>query len=457
MDPNEAIPVEPSQRARMGSAMPEALRRRVYGGLAYTATPLAPIASYLLWRQFQEVGNMSSLWMAIAYGALSILLPCSLVALWMRRTELAVKLFAYPAALMLGFQLSVSSQMLVAVTITEMLLLFSICFVVMEEEDLKLFGTVQLSLALASWVARAWIMPAPLAFPAWELFNKQVIPLAIFLVFQVAILFMAVQLKRLLAENNQALASLKSQREELARKNDDLRLFFYAASHDLRQPLRQVLGFARLLEKKHKASLADEAKEYLGFIEQVSGRMEGLLDSLLHYASLSTKPLELGTVDLNLSLEHAVQDVKLDLGRAQAQFDFGPLPVVEGQASLLEDVLKNLLDNSAKYRHPDRVLVLKVWAQEVEGGWQLSVDDNGIGVPENLRAGLFQVFHRGHPIANYPGYGIGLAYCRRVLELHGGWIRLGDKEGPGALMELFLPRVLPAQVGGMDSPGLSSH
>ena len=455
MEPSEARPK--ADRRSTGTAMPEALRRRVYGGLAYTATPLAPIASYLLWRQFIEVGNLSSLWMAMAYGALSVLLPCSLFALWARRTELAVRLFAYPAALMLGFQLSVSPRMLVAVTVTEMLLLFSICFVVMEEEDLKLFGAVQVGLALAFWIARAWIMPAPLAFPAWEIFNKQVIPLAIFLVFQIAILFMAMQLKRLLAENNQALASLKEQREELARKNDDLRLFFYAASHDLRQPLRQVLGFARLLEKKHKDSLAEEAKEYLGFIEQVSGRMEGLLDSLLQYASLSTTPLELGVVDLNLSLEHAVQDVRLDLGQAQAQFEFSPLPSVQGQASLLEDVFKNLLDNSAKYRHPDRVLVLKVWAQEVQGGWQISVDDNGIGVTDKLKPGLFQVFHRGHPIANYPGYGIGLAYCRRVLELHGGWIRLGDKEGAGARMEFFLPRVLPLQVGGMDSPGFSSH
>ena len=439
------------------ASIPDELRQQVFGGLVYAATPLAPIAAFLLWRQFQAAGNLASLWMATAYALLSLALLTSVIALARKRVDLAINAFAYPGAVMLSFQISVSPSVLMAVTITEMLLLASICFVVMESTCFKRFFSVQILLAALFLTGRFLVTPAPLVFPAWDIFNREVVPLAIFLVFQLALVFITLQLKSLLGKNAQVLASLQAQREELARKNDDLRLFFYAASHDLRQPLRQVSGFAKLLEQNHHASLANEAKEYLGFIEQVAGRMEGLLDSLLAYSSLGAKPIELAAVDLGQTLQDAAQDLRLDIEKFKVEIDFGPMPTVQGQASLLEDVFKNLFENCIKYRQPEKVLTLKVLAQEQVQGWQIAVEDNGIGVPPSVRAGLFKVFHRGHPPAHYPGYGIGLAYCRRVLEMHGGWIRLGEKTGDGTRIELFLPRVVPAYTGADGSPDLSAH
>jgi light-regulated signal transduction histidine kinase (bacteriophytochrome) len=250
---------------------------------------------------------------------------------------------------------------------------------------------------------------------------------------------------RVRAEQARDLEALRLQREELARKNEDLRLFFFAASHDLRQPIRQVLGFARLLEKRHGEAMADEGREYVRFIEEVSGRMEGLLDGLLAYASLGTQALELEPVDLNQALAQARLDLALDLQAAGAGVEAQPLPTVRGQGPLLADVFKNLLDNCVKYRDPSRTLEIKIGAEKEGAGWKLSVKDNGVGVPPERQEGLFKVFQRGHLSAHYPGFGIGLAYCRRVVELHGGWIRLSSQEGRGVTVEFYLPEEPPRQ------------
>ena len=440
----EAVP-ELRGRKKAFTRVPREMRRRVYGGLAYVATPLAPLAAYLLWRQYHQVGNLSSLWMCIAYAILSVSLLVSLALLRARRLEGAVASFAYPAALLLGFQMAISPPVIIGVSVSEMMLLMTIGFVVMEAEQWKLFVAVQGALALVSLFLRHTSMPPTLAFPEWDLFNRQIVPLAIFLVFQLAVIFLAVQL-------NALLGSLNGQREELARKNEDLRLFFHAASHDLRQPLRQVLGFARLLEKRHRAQLADEAREYLGFIEQVSGRMEGLLDALLRYVDLGERTLELEAVDLNEPLRAAQRGLAAALANAKAAVEAETLPVVQGQAALLEEVFKSLLDNCVKYRHPERPLKVSVSARKAGQGWELRVDDNGIGIPANVRSGLFQAFHRGHPPAHYPGYGIGLAYCRRIIELQGGSIHAEEKTEPGARIAIFLPQ---AALSG--APSSKSH
>ncbi len=226
-------------------------------------------------------------------------------------------------------------------------------------------------------------------------------------------------------------AGLEALVDELKRSNRDLNEFAYIASHDLAAPLRSISGFSTLLAKRYAAELPGEAREYLDFIQESTWRMKQLIDDLLALAQVGNRT-KLATVDLDVTLATALGSLGDKIQHANAEIRCEKLPTVRGVETELRQLLINLIDNAIKFRRPETPPVIAVTGRATESGWQIEIADNGIGVPVTQRERLFQIFQRLHSYEDYEGTGIGLAFCRKVAEGHGGNIRFEDSELGGA-------------------------
>jgi PAS domain S-box-containing protein len=217
---------------------------------------------------------------------------------------------------------------------------------------------------------------------------------------------------------------------ELERSNKELELFAYVASHDLQEPLRMVSSYTQLLERRYSAKLDDDAREFIGYAVDGATRMQRLINDLLDFSRVGTraKPMEptdvaelLGNVRANLS-------VAIEETGALVTNDF--MPVVTADAGQLGQLLQNLIGNALKFRNGGCPHV-HVRAVETPYHWEFSVSDNGIGIEKQYFDRIFVIFQRLHTKGDYPGTGIGLALCKRIVERHGGkiWVESTPKEG----------------------------
>ena len=213
--------------------------------------------------------------------------------------------------------------------------------------------------------------------------------------------------------------------EELKRSNRDLNEFAYIASHDLAAPLRNITGFSQLLEKRYANDLPEEARNFLDFILESTRRMKHLIDDLLALAQVGNRT-KLATVALDTSLDRALESLATQVSSSGAKIERSPLPTVQGIETELRQMLMNLISNALKFRRPEITPIISVSGREIPGGCEISVADNGIGIPHSERERLFQLFQRLHSQEDYEGTGIGLALCRKVAEGHGGSIRIED-------------------------------
>ena len=227
--------------------------------------------------------------------------------------------------------------------------------------------------------------------------------------------------------------------EELRRSNEELERFAYVASHDLQEPLRVVTGHVQLLQHRLADQLDDEGREWMGFVVDGVGRMQQLIRGLLEYGRVQSRPLELGSVDLDAVLRSAIATQRQTIDDAGADIDAGPLPTVEADRSQVEQVFTNLVANACKFRDPDRRCRIEVSAHCADGWCELVVADNGIGVPAAQRDQVFEVFRRLHSRSVYEGTGLGLSICRRVVERHGGRIWADDGIDGGLAIHFTLP------------------
>ncbi len=227
---------------------------------------------------------------------------------------------------------------------------------------------------------------------------------------------------------------------ELERSNAELEQFAYVASHDLQEPLRTVGSYAELLSRRYGDQLDDRATRYLDFMQAGVGRMRQLITDLLTYARLGREqpqpqlvPLDAVLDRVLASLAAVLEETHTDLRRP------APLPTVRVDPSGLEQVLTNLIGNAIKFRRPDSAPIVRVSAQPEGDFWRIEVADNGIGVPPEYRERVFGVFQRLHRRDEYEGTGIGLAVVRRIVEAHGGRIRVGEAPEGGSLFSFTLP------------------
>ena len=210
----------------------------------------------------------------------------------------------------------------------------------------------------------------------------------------------------------------------------DLRQFAYAASHDLRTPLRSISGFAQLLQKKSTGRLDEEAGDWIARVVAGAHRMERLIEDLLSYARLESQDRHLVPVDCAAVFDDAVQLLEGEIRDTRAEVTSGPLPTVMGEQGQLVQLFQNLIGNAVKYHGP-RPPRIHVSAQRQDGAWVFSVSDNGIGIEPGQHHRIFEIFRRLHTQSEYPGTGIGLAVCRRIVEQHGGaiWVESEPDEG----------------------------
>lgn len=242
-----------------------------------------------------------------------------------------------------------------------------------------------------------------------------------------------------LLANERALSErLARANEDLTRSNADLERFAYVASHDLQEPLRNVAVFAQRLGARYRGRLDAEADEQIGFIVGGVRQLQALIASILEYSRVGREPEPVARVDLAEVFDRVRNDLDASIKEAGATVERGALPTVEGDARELALVLQNLLGNAIKFRGEAPPSVHVTAARDGDA-WTLRVKDNGIGLDEKYADRIFVPFQRLHTREAYPGTGIGLAIAKKIVERHGGRIRVESEPGRGATFLVTLP------------------
>jgi PAS domain S-box-containing protein len=227
-------------------------------------------------------------------------------------------------------------------------------------------------------------------------------------------------------------AALREAHEELKRSNSELEQFAYVASHDLQEPLRMVASYTQLLQRRYIEKLDGDAKEFMHYIVDGASRMKQLIEDLLSYSRVGTRSKEYKAVEVGVSLDKALANLKAAITESGAEVTRDKLPVVNGDEVLLPQVFQNLIGNALKFRPKERAPHVHVGVTEHAHEWQFSVRDNGIGIEPEYFERIFMLFQRLHMKGEYPGTGIGLAICKKVAERHGGRIWVESKPGEGS-------------------------
>lgn len=247
-----------------------------------------------------------------------------------------------------------------------------------------------------------------------------------------------------LAATDEARRRLDEQAVELRRSNAELEQFAYVASHDLQEPLRKVASFCQLLQRRYAGKLDERADQYIAIAVDGATRMQELINDLLAFSRVGRVPLDRTEVDLEEVLATVVDTLSLAVEESGAQITHDPLPRVFGDKSLLVLLMQNLLSNAVKFRDPQRRPEIHVAATQEDGLWRFGVTDNGIGIEPEYTERVFAIFQRLHTRDAYPGNGIGLALCRKIVEFHGGGIALDPEYRSGARFVFTLPARSPA-------------
>ncbi len=234
-----------------------------------------------------------------------------------------------------------------------------------------------------------------------------------------------------ITERTETEEALKKAASDLKRSNEDLAQFAHAASHDLQEPLRMVNGFLKLLRDQYSPNLDEKAREYIGYSVEGATRMSQLIADLLAYSQVERKGQELTSTDAGMVLAGALANLRESIAEAQATVTCDRLPTVMADAVQLMQVFQNLIVNAVKFRSPERTCQVHVGVREEGDRWVFSVSDNGIGIPRDAFDRIFVIFQRLHSRSKYAGTGIGLAICKKVVERHGGQIRVESTLGMG--------------------------
>ncbi|HEY3360644.1 MAG TPA: PAS domain S-box protein [Methanosarcina sp.] len=241
-----------------------------------------------------------------------------------------------------------------------------------------------------------------------------------------------------ITERKKAEAMLKLKLEELARSNAELEQFAYISSHDLQEPLRMIASYLQLLQRKYQGKLDDKADKYIYFAVDGASRMQNLINDLLEFSRVTTKAREFEPTDCKSILKQVVFDLEVSIKENEAHVSYGSLPVVMVDSSQLTQVFQNLISNAIKFRS-EKIPEIEISAKRKDNQWLFSVKDNGIGVDPKFSERIFEVFKRLNKRDEYPGTGIGLSICKKIVERHGGQIWIESESGKGSIFYFTLP------------------
>lgn len=225
--------------------------------------------------------------------------------------------------------------------------------------------------------------------------------------------------------------------EELERSNRDLELFAYAASHDLREPLRAIIAYTQLLAERYRGRLDEDADTFIEFAVDGAVRMETLIDDLLAYARLGGT-LELERTDLGTCADRAIANLQTAVDAAGATVRRGPLPTLVVDGGQLVQLFQNLVANAIEFR-ATAPPVVDIHGERDGSAWRFAVRDNGLGIEPEFRERIFGLFQHLHTRDRYRGNGIGLALCERIVERHHGRIWVESEPGTGSTFLFTLP------------------
>lgn len=242
-----------------------------------------------------------------------------------------------------------------------------------------------------------------------------------------------------LYERNEDLEQkVKARTEDLQRSNEELKMFAYVASHDLQEPLRTISSYLQLIESRYSEKLDSDGHEFIAFAVDGAARMKELIQDVLMYSRVETQPKNFTIFSAQDAVDEVCKLLELSINEAQAIISYESLPEIKADRRLVIQLFQNLLGNAIKYRGDRKPEVNIGYARE-NGNWHFSVRDNGIGIEPQYLDQIFVVFRRLHHRGTYSGTGIGLAICKKSVELHGGRIWVESKPGEGSTFHFTLP------------------
>ncbi|RMG09206.1 MAG: hybrid sensor histidine kinase/response regulator [Cyanobacteria bacterium J055] len=248
------------------------------------------------------------------------------------------------------------------------------------------------------------------------------------------------RLERQNAQRQQEIRDRIAMERELLRSNKDLEQFAHAVSHDLQQPLQSILGFSKILSLQYSQLSEAEVGKYLWRIVQAGERMQQLIEDLLAYSQVDVSR-SLEVVNCDRVVAEALDNLQAAISQTGARIAISPLPTIKGKSAQLIQVFQNLIGNALKFTRPDVPPDIDISVELGEGEWVFRVRDNGIGIDPQHYDRLFQLFQRLHLSDRYPGTGIGLATCKKIVESHGGRIWVESKPGWGTTFFFSLPKL----------------
>ncbi len=243
-----------------------------------------------------------------------------------------------------------------------------------------------------------------------------------------------------LEKNMEELIIINKKLEQLAHSNKELEQFAYLASHDLKEPLRTVENYIQLFEEDYKNELDDKGLKYLNTVIGATKRMDNLIKTLLEFSRLGINR-KLSMVDCKHVIEDVLADLDSAISSSGAIIDVLNMPTINLFESEIRQLFQNLITNAIKFRKKDIVPLIRIGAEKINGGWKFSVSDNGIGIPAAYHKRVFEIFQRLHTSKQYEGTGIGLAHCKKIIQLHLGEIWIESTEGAGTIFYFTIPKL----------------
>jgi PAS domain S-box-containing protein len=242
-----------------------------------------------------------------------------------------------------------------------------------------------------------------------------------------------------ITERKRVEAKLKQTLAELVRSNAELQHFFYVASHDLQEPLRMVVSYVQLLQRRYQGKLDTDADEYIAYAVDGTIRIKSLINDLLAYSRVGTRGRTFEPTECQAVVDQALTNLQVAIEERGAKITIDPLPMVMADGSQFAQLFQNLIGNAIKF-HGENPPHVHIMAQQKENEWEFSVIDNGIGIAPEFSRRIFEVFKRLHTRKEYPGTGIGLAICKKIVERHGGRIWVEAESGKGSTFHFTIPK-----------------